>query len=134
MNTKETEFYKDFYPCLQDENWCYTGAEGTIGNVWWRLKLPDTQYEDIFAETEIGLTRSPTFATFFVQVENNEYPQQLHIKKLKSDPEWSSIAQVIEEAKCLALLLLAEKSSEIRDAREKWEEEFRQYKPYNPIQ
>jgi hypothetical protein len=85
MNTKETEFYKDLYPCLQDENWGYTGAESTIGNVWWRLKLPDTQYEDIFAGTEISLRRSPTFATFFVQVESNEHSQTHFSGKLLGD-------------------------------------------------
>jgi hypothetical protein len=131
MDAKDKEFYKGQYPCLKDENWWYTGAESTIKNVWWRLNLPDTQYEDIFAKTEINLQRSPTYATFFVQVENKEYPQQLYTKKLNSDPEKASSAQVMAEAKHLASLLLAEKASEMRDAREKWEEELTQMKSYN---
>jgi hypothetical protein len=134
MNTKETEFYKDFYPCLQDENWCYTGAEGTIGNVWFRLKLPDAQYEDILAETEIGLKRHPNHASLFVKIQDNEYPQKQYSKRLESKPEEASSDQVIEEAKRLALLLLAENYSEIRGEKEKWEEELRRIKSYNLMQ
>jgi hypothetical protein len=133
MNKKQTETYKDLYLCLQDENWWYTGAESTVGNVWWRLELPDTQYEDIFAKTEIGLRRSPTYTSFFVQVEDKEYPHQLYTKKLESDPEQASNDQVIAEAESLALLLLTEKSSEIRETREKWEEELKRIKAYNQM-